>query len=182
MSKRIEYLLENISAQIGVRESDDIAASIALRERKPSSAQEGKQMKAILDVIVEKYGEDMARKTMRPCGYHCISDAVIQKARDIHKDTASLQSFLDELNQNHIGGGHLRIVDNLIIGEYDHCYCGTAKHTKGMSPVYCECSAGWFERLFSSVFEKPVVVVPKHTILQGEATCIFEISNFEAIR
>jgi predicted hydrocarbon binding protein len=79
------------------------------------------------------------------------------------------------LNQNNIGGGLLRIVDNRIIGEYAHCYCGAAKNTKDMSPVYCECSAGWFEKLFSSVFEKPVEVVVKRTILQGDASCLFEI-------
>jgi len=175
MSKRIDHLLENISAQIGVHASDEYAAGIGLQERKLTSVQEGKQMKAILDDIVEKHGEALARKTMRPCGYHCISDSAIQKAKAIYKDTVNLQEFLNELKRNHIGGGLLRIENDHIIGEYDHCYCGTTKHAKGMSPVYCECSAGWFEKLFSSVFEKPVEVVPKHTILQGDATCIFEI-------
>ena len=177
MGNRITHLLDSISAQLGSQASDACIVRIGLNEHKLTAAQEGKQIKSILDDIIEKHGEGMARKTMRPCGYHCISDTIIQIAKDKYKDSASLQAFLDALNQEHIGGGHLRTTDGIILGEYDRCYCGTAKNTKGMSPVYCECSAGWFEKLFSSVFERPVEVVIKRSIVQGDESCLFEITH-----
>jgi predicted hydrocarbon binding protein len=44
-----------------------------------------------------------------------------------------------------------------------------------MSPVYCYCSAGWCERLFSSVFNRPVTVNKIDTILNGNDKCVFEV-------
>lgn len=43
---------------------------------------------------------------------------------------------------------------------------------------YCECSAGWYMRLFSEVFEKSVTVIIVDTIVNGGAPeCGFEISE-----
>ncbi|MGD2033449.1 MAG: hypothetical protein PVF73_00215 [Bacteroidales bacterium] len=41
---------------------------------------------------------------------------------------------------------------------------------------YCECSLGWQKFMFETVFEKPVEVRHKETILRGGNTCRFEIS------
>jgi predicted hydrocarbon binding protein len=84
--------------------------------------------------------------------------------------------FLKFLNENHTGGGYLHIKNNKIIALYDRCYCGILKSAKDISPIYCECSAGWFEKLFSSVFEKEVDVKRIDTILNGADKCTFEIS------
>ena len=44
---------------------------------------------------------------------------------------------------------------------------------------YCECSAGWYMRLFSEVFEKSVTITIVDTIVNGGASeCVFEISDY----
>ena len=40
------------------------------------------------------------------------------------------------------------------------------------------CSAGWYMRLFSEVFEKNVTVTIVDTIVNGAAECVFEISGY----
>ena len=88
-----------------------------------------------------------------------------------------MSEFLRLLNDQYIGGGQLRIDENgKIIGTYLKCYCGIAKVIKVMPSCYCECSAGWFEKLFSEVFERRVEVKLIHTILDGYSECVFEIS------
>lgn len=47
-----------------------------------------------------------------------------------------------------------------------------------MNKNYCECSAGWYMKLFSEVFEKNVSVKIIDTIVNGADECTFEISNF----
>ena len=47
-----------------------------------------------------------------------------------------------------------------------------------MNKKYCECSAGWYMRLFSEVFEKSVTVTIVDTIVNGAAECVFEISDY----
>lgn len=49
------------------------------------------------------------------------------------------------------------------------------KMIKAMPACYCECSAGWFEKLFSRVLGKEVCVNLKHTILDGRDECMFEV-------
>jgi predicted hydrocarbon binding protein len=89
----------------------------------------------------------------------------------------NLSDFLRLLNEQHIGGGQLRLDESgNIIGVYSHCYCGIPKATKSMPACYCECSAGWFEGLFTNVFERSVQVKIIHTILDGSVDCNFEIS------
>ena len=44
-----------------------------------------------------------------------------------------------------------------------------------MHTSYCECSAGWFETLFSEVFEKTVNVAILNTITNGAPECTFRI-------
>lgn len=54
-------------------------------------------------------------------------------------------------------------------------YTGTGEGRKG----YCECSAGWYTRLFSEVFGKSVTVRILDTIVNGATECTFEISEYE---
>lgn len=61
---------------------------------------------------------------------------------------------------------------------YAKCYCNIPKKVDTMNKQYCECSAGWYERLFSEVFEKDVEVQIIDTIINGANECTFEISGF----
>ena len=47
-----------------------------------------------------------------------------------------------------------------------------------MNKNYCECSAGWYKKLFSEVFEKDVSVKILNTIINGANECTFEITDF----
>ena len=51
-----------------------------------------------------------------------------------------------------------------------------------MNKTYCECSAGWYQKLFSEVFEREVSVKIVDTIVNGAAECTFEITNVEKVR
>lgn len=80
------------------------------------------------------------------------------------------------MNDLHIGGGQLHLNEqDHIIGIYSTCYCGIPKAVKDIPAAYCECSASWFEKLFSAVFDHPVRVTILHTILSGADYCSFEI-------
>lgn len=52
------------------------------------------------------------------------------------------------------------------------------KKVENMNKKYCECSAGWYMRLFSEVFEKSVTVTIVDTIVNGASECVFEISDY----
>lgn len=143
----------------------------------PTKGTTSKQAKYVRDIIneLEKKEEGLIKEIMQPCGHKCISKKTINDAKVLFNKAENIEDFLNLLNENGIGGGYLHIKDKKIIGIYDKCYCGMAKVAKDMPVAYCNCSAGWFEKLFSESLSKNVKVEKIQTILGGADTCIFEI-------
>jgi len=102
----------------------------------------------------------------------------IKKAKKIFSKSNNIEEFLTLLNEADIGGQNLYLSGNKIIAIYKKCYCNIPKKIKDMNKNYCECSAGWYMKLFSEVFEKNVSVKIIDTIVNGADECTFEISNF----
>jgi len=176
MSNKAERVLNSIKNSCSNEIYDDITLKIGGLSEKPSIAKQGKYIKALLEELSSRCGIETAEKIMRSCGHQCLSDKTIKTVKALYEKSENVPEFLKLLNDNHIGGGNLHMKDNKIIGVYDMCYCGIPKATKSMPPEYCECSAGWLEKLFSSAFEKEVTVKKIYTILKGDDKCTFEIT------
>jgi len=123
--------------------------------------------------------EEMGVKTkncMRKCGSDCISNNAIKIAKKLYSKSANISEFLEKLNEADIGGRNLHLDNGHIIGIYKKCYCNIPKKVDVINQNYCECSAGWFEALFSTVFDKKVKVTIIDTITNGAPECTFRIA------
>lgn len=139
-----------------------------------------KQAKYINEILNVAGSKNICMKdTMRKCGGCCLAESLVNTAKKLYAKSESITEFLGYLNEAHIGGGNLHILDGKIIGIYKECYCNIPKQIKGMNKNYCECSAGWYMRLFSEVFGKNVTVDIIDTISNGATECTFEISDYE---
>lgn len=176
MANKVERVLESINDKLGNEIYNDLVSKVGTIGDKPTPVKQGRYMKSLLDELSSNYGIETTKKVMRPCGYQCISNKVIKTTKLFYMESDNIEEFLKRLNENHIGGGYLHTKDNKIIALYDRCYCGIPKSAENISSIYCECSAGWFEKLFSSVFGKEVDVKGIDTILNGADKCTFEIS------
>lgn len=116
--------------------------------------------------------------TMRKCGGCCLSANAVRIAKKLYAKSDNITEFLNLLNEADIGGKNLHISDGKIIAVYKKCYCNIPKKVDNLNKNYCECSAGWYMRLFSEVFEKKVNVEIVDTIVNGASECTFEISGF----
>lgn len=116
--------------------------------------------------------------TMRKCGGCCLSANAVKIAKKLYAKSDNITEFLNLLNEADIGGRNLHISDGKIIAVYKKCYCNIPKKVDNLNKNYCECSAGWYMRLFSEVFEKKVNVEIVDTIVNGASECTFEISGF----
>lgn len=167
--KLYEVIMNNCSESVQAQTKE-----LFVGLEKASPAKQGKAIKASLEIL-QSNQVDIAN-VMRSC--NCLSDSVIEKAKKSYSlANGDLHELLRLLNEQHIGGGQLHLNESgNIIGVYSHCYCGIPKATKAMPSSYCECSVGWFEKLFTNVFERNVHVKIIHTILDGSTDCNFEIS------
>ena len=165
MRGKIDRILHSIEENAG----SDVYKTI--REKDSTT-----NIKVLMSELERTFEEEMIARIMIPCGRQCIPKSYISRAKSIYKESGDIEDFLSRLNETRIGGGQLHLRSGKIIGIYDKCYCGLVKNIKGLSPLYCYCSAGWFEQLFSSVFDGQVIVEKIMTIPDGADHCEFEIS------
>ena len=112
---------------------------------------------------------------MRACGYKCIDSSIIETAKNIYEESKDLQAFVEKLNAEKIGGGQLTLEGNKIKAIYDQCYCDVQGIKKDRTRCYCQCSCGWFEKLFATVLEQPVSVNLTESIKNSGQKCTFDI-------
>jgi len=57
------------------------------------------------------------------------------------------------------------------------CFCPVIRNNLdgGMPPAYCNCGAGWYQRQWEGVFEKPVFIEVVKSVLNGDDHCEFAI-------
>ena len=165
MTTRIDRIFRSIEENAG----DDI--SEVIRDKSGIT-----DIKSIMSELQKTCEEDIIARTMKHCGRQCIPKSYITRAKTIYGESDSMDDFLEKLNETRIGGGQLHLKDGKLIGIYDKCYCGLINKVKGLSPLYCYCSAGWYEQLFSSVIDRPVEVEKIATIPDEVDHCEFEIS------
>ena len=176
MGNQVEIILENIMSKAGREICASIVQSCGALGEKPTPARQAKYVSAVMRELPKSCDNTMICEIMQSCGYSCLSNGTILKAKKAYAESSDIKEFLDKLNEQHIGGGSLHISNGKIIGIYTKCYCGLAKASKNLSPDYCNCSVGWFKKLFSSVFEKEIIVKKVNTILDGANQCTFEIT------
>ena len=176
MANKIHRVLESIKTNAGNEVYQSIIFACGTLDEKVTRGKQSDYLKCMLNELEKTCRAEVVINVMKPCGYQCISDNIIARARALYVKSSNLEDFMRLLNEQRIGGGKLHINDGKIIGIYEKCYCGLARSVKGLSPLYCNCSAGWYERLFSSIFEKKIKVKKVQTILDGSTMCVFEIN------
>jgi predicted hydrocarbon binding protein len=179
MGNKALQILDSIKGNIGIEVYDRIIRSCGVLDEKPTPTKQSQYVKSILYELEKICGEEMVAKVMKPCGYHCISKSIVARAKEIYMKSENIDHFLRLLNEEHIGGGKLHLKEDKIIGVYEKCYCGLPKLVKKMPSAYCNCSVGWLECLFSSVFKKKVSAIKIQSILDGSDKCVFEVSVLE---
>ena len=175
MSSKCERILDSIRLNAGEDIYKKIVEVYGELPLKSSPTKQAKYVKSILNELENNIGKNIVEKVMKPCGHLCISNRTIKEAKKLFERAENVEKFLDLMNEKHIGGGELHMDSGNIIGIYNKCYCGMAKNVENMPASYCNCSAGWFEKLFSSVFNKTVKVTKLQTILEGADKCVFKI-------
>jgi hypothetical protein len=133
-------------------------------------------IKTMMDLLDQSLATGKRNELMQSCGRRCICASTLKKAIRLQKQATSIDSLVELLNANHIGGGFLRCESDVISAEYHRCYCGSVSKTNTkFSPTYCQCSCGWYSQLFETALGKPVRVELLGSIIQENDKCRFKI-------
>lgn len=176
MPFRPQIFQEAIEGRIGKATQEALAQACATYPTLTTPLQKARCVKGIMNALDQAVDAPTRQAIMETCGRQCISGGILEKARKLAKSTPDLDSLLAQLNQEHLGGGHLWREGDVIHAMYDHCYCGSVNKTKEpFSSTYCYCSCGWYRQLFETLLERPVEVELLGSIIQGDENCRFKI-------
>lgn len=177
-SGRLGRLAQILLEQAGPEIAEQVFAGYEVHETGTRLRQKAAWIRQMVQKMEQKCSPRVCRSVMESCGQKCCGILTRKAAFSLWKQAASPEEFLLSLNQRKIGGGRLRLTNpNTITGGYDQCFCGQVKQTEEPFPglAYCQCSAGWYKRLFESVLEKEVKVELLQSIISGSPTCEFLI-------
>lgn len=164
--------LESVKTQLG---EDAYLSEIANLGSAENANSQGEYVANIIDDVKDNHGDEAATKVMRACGYQCMNEMILTNAKELYSESANMEEFLQKLSVS-LGGANLSLENNKIIAIYDQCFCEIEDRQNKLNRCYCQCSCGWYEKLFSTVLNTSVNVDLIQSIKGNADHCKFEIT------
>ena len=132
-------------------------------------------LKEIITGLMHTCGPAVTVRVMKQCGRQCVHDQTVARAKAFYAKADNLEEFVTMLNAAGIGGRDLHVRQGAIVAVFKTCSCNLSRKAQGVCALYCYSLAGWYEELFSRVFNRPVNARLLSSIIGGAERCEFEI-------
>jgi hypothetical protein len=176
MPFRLPQFLKSLNDRASKDQQEKLMQNRVPFDTLTTGTQKARWIGNLMDDLSVEIGVENAKTVMEACGQRCIGNNVLEKARLIQKESQDIDVMLDKLNHAHIGGGRLRREGEVIYASYERCYCGSVSKTRiPISTIYCQCSCGWYKKLYETILDKPVKVELVDSIIHGADSCQFII-------
>lgn len=102
-------------------------------------------------------------------------DKIVRNVKESAPD-GDLETYIELLNSFGIADGTLEIDGDTILASYNECYCPMMQvRNELISKTFCNCSCGWFEKLFENLLNKKVTAEVIESVISGGEKCRFII-------
>ena len=135
-----------------------------------------KRYAKLIEILADKVDDATLNEILRQLGYSCASGyGLIQK----HKGDVDgfIREFKKQANEDIVYDREKGVVT--VVGpERGDCFCPLIDRKITSSKV-CNCSLGWQQYTYETLFGKKVEVELKESVLRGGKRCVFEIRILE---
>ena len=134
----------------------------------------------LFDGIENSENRDVCINLIKSCGSNCAKRNVLSRMTGMKAKISEL-SDMDEITKvinQHTGAECIPAIGGFII-TYNRgkgCDCQLVCTGYVASPVFCNCTQGFHETVWGTIFEKPVTVELLETFLQGGNCCSYKIT------
>ncbi len=131
--------------------------------------------KNAINRMEKELGTKKTKEILCICGSKCCSQDHRKTVRKKYEESSSIEEFLKKIS---IKGVTYELADkNIIVAEYERCFCEQVKGATTIFPnlIYCECGTEFNRQYFSSAFGKPVEVELIKSVINGSDSCKFYI-------
>ena len=131
------------------------------------------------------------------CCAHNFSQKRISALNSLYKKTGSVEEILKEMHKDYDWYEDPELKENSIYvtkipynrevyekaetfeeKQKNYCHCPMIRNhlNEGISPTFCNCSAGWYRQLWEGILERPVSIKILASLVKGDQNCRFAIS------
>lgn len=117
---------------------------------------------------------------MKLCGEACSKEKIwgpsIELAEKISREAKEIDEIIERLNSEISWCGEWIRNGNTISSTCNECGCPLVRHNiVKNSEIFCNCSNGWVETIFSALFAKPVRTHLEKALGRGDSECRFVV-------
>jgi effector-binding domain-containing protein len=153
-------------------------------------------IRGAMDTLDEVADDAQKYEALTPCA-HVFPQSLIDIGKEVYQRNHDIDELIDFMLNGHPGFSKLIEKEGDILyatkrpadsDTYDKattsaekrkaaCFCPMIRHKldAGISPTFCNCSAGWFRQTWEGILGKPVQVEILETVLKGDEFCRFAI-------
>ncbi|MFW9941841.1 MAG: hypothetical protein ACFFFT_12435 [Candidatus Thorarchaeota archaeon] len=152
-------------------------------------------VKSVIERIDQKAKEYEKYDILSPCA-HKFSRKRIESLKSIYKETGDLNEVLKEMHKDYEWYEDPVLKDNIIYvtkipynpegykkahtlkeKQANYCHCPLVRNhfNEGISPTFCNCSAGWYRQLWEGIIGRPINIKILKSLLKGDQNCKFAI-------
>lgn len=192
--KRLEYNLDRVFGEkvkeVIMKGSEELFTIHSSHEER---TQWIKDMLTRLDQRAKNY----EKYEVLSCCAHDFSRKRIEKLKSLYKKTGDIDKILEVMHKDYTWYENPKRKGNKIYvtkipynregfekakspeeKKLNYCHCPLVRNhfDEGISPTFCNCSAGWYRQLWEGILERPVRISILKSLLKGDQNCQFEIS------
>lgn len=157
-----------------------------------------KKVQWIKDVLtkLDKIASDNQKYEILSCCAHEFSQKRIDKLKLIYKKTGDIDEILKEMDKDFAWyEGQKRVKDCIFVQKIpynqegyakaktleekkkNYCHCSLVRNhlNEGISPTFCNCSAGWYQQYWEGILGKPIQIQILKSLVRGDDVCEFKI-------
>jgi hypothetical protein len=188
--EKFRYQVENQLDQI--TSSEEILAQVEEAEKQTKSGKARCIANAIV-LLEDRASPQVLDVILQGCSCN-FPQARLVAIREIYQASPDISVFVCRVNESGLFNEPIQLVgDRLVITKKPYrpdlrtiypnnpiawyCHCGSiVKVLHGnISPAICQCGAGFYQPLFSTLFGRPVQLEVRESLLQGNSQCIIAI-------
>jgi effector-binding domain-containing protein len=189
LQENLQRVLGEEAARTVMQDSEQVTVESSLDERV-------EWIKGAMARLDDRANDDQKYQVLSPCA-HVFPQKHIDIAREVYERERDLDAVIDFMLNDHpvysktiVREGNTLYVTKQPADKEGYasaqtsaekrmaaCFCALIRQRldAGVSPTFCNCSAGWFRQTWEGILGQPVQVEILETVLKGDEICRFAV-------
>ena len=167
-------LYDSLEENVGGDAAEELLSRLPI-SKAPSDARRAEWAESACQALSDALDGETAERVRRAC--HCAPpQGEIAKLRKLWLACGDMAQFARRAGESKAAFS-MEADGNALVMIYPRCYCAFVKKSaKPLPALWCACTLGYAEAMFSDVFGKPVDATLLESVISGGARCRIRVA------